>query len=128
MDRVAALSKAARSELFFESAARMGVNATIIEKDFWVCWVLQKIFSSEKLENKLLFKGGTSLSKVYGAIERFSEDIDLILNWNLINEGVDPREERSGNQQDKLNKKLNRAAQEYIGDTLKPVLSDICIP
>jgi predicted nucleotidyltransferase component of viral defense system len=47
----------------------------IIEKDFWVCWVLKQLFSIEALSGRLLFKGGTSLAKVFHAINRFSEDI-----------------------------------------------------
>ena len=53
-----------------------GVPPAIIEKDFWVCWTLEQLFASRLVDN-LIFKGGTSLSKVYKATERFSEDIDL---------------------------------------------------
>ncbi len=49
----------------------------IIEKDYWVVWVLERLFSLEKLKHYFTFKGGTSLSKIYGLIDRFSEDIDL---------------------------------------------------
>jgi predicted nucleotidyltransferase component of viral defense system len=51
----------------------MGTTSAIVEKDFWVCWVLEKIFRPSNLRNKLLFKDGTSLSKVYKVSERFSE-------------------------------------------------------
>lgn len=61
-----------------EAAARLGVSAVVIEKDFWVCWMLAVLFRGE-LAGNLVFKGGTSLSKVFGAIDRFSEDIDLSL-------------------------------------------------
>ncbi len=61
-----------------EAASRRGVSAVIIEKDFWVSWMLAVLFRSE-LAGGLVFKGGTSLSKVFGAIDRFSEDIDLSL-------------------------------------------------
>jgi hypothetical protein len=62
------------------------VQPLIVEKDFWVCWMLQQIFQSSPAGAHLVFKGGTSLSKVFGAIKRFSEDIDLsiapeILGW-----------------------------------------------
>ncbi|MDA3814346.1 MAG: nucleotidyl transferase AbiEii/AbiGii toxin family protein [Candidatus Cloacimonetes bacterium] len=60
----------------------MHTTNAIVEKDFWVVWTLDKLFSEEKLSKILMFKGGTSLSKIFGLIERFSEDIDLILNWN----------------------------------------------
>ncbi len=51
----------------------------ILEKDFWVCWILGILFESE-FASSLVFKGGTSLSKVFGVIDRFSEDIDLSLS------------------------------------------------
>ena len=70
-----------------EVAARRGVAAVIIEKDLWVCWLLAALFSSECADS-LVFKGGTSLSKVFGAIDRFSEDMDLSLAPDFV--GVDP--------------------------------------
>jgi predicted nucleotidyltransferase component of viral defense system len=65
----------ARAELFTETADRKGLPEAIIEKDFWVCWILEQLFSIEALSGRLLFKGGTSLSKAYKAIRRFSEDV-----------------------------------------------------
>jgi predicted nucleotidyltransferase component of viral defense system len=65
--------------LYFEqAAARRGLSAVVLEKDFWVCWLLGVLFRSE-FRDRLVFKGGTSLSKVFRVIERFSEDIDLSL-------------------------------------------------
>ncbi len=61
---------------------RLG-SATIIEKDFWVCWALKRIFSSQILPGPL-FKGGTSLSKVYKVIDRFSEDVDIVLDRHAL--------------------------------------------
>lgn len=66
--------------LYIEQAAiQKNVSPVIMEKDFWVCWLLNILFESE-FANSLVFKGGTSLSKVFGAINRFSEDIDLSLS------------------------------------------------
>lgn len=66
--------------LYIEQAAvRRNVSPVILEKDFWVCWLLGVVFESE-FADSLVFKGGTSLSKVFGVIERFSEDIDLSLS------------------------------------------------
>ena len=71
--------------LYIEQAAtRRNVSTVILEKDFWVCWLLGILFESE-FADSLVFKGGTSLSKVFGAIERFSEDIDLSLSPGKIN-------------------------------------------
>jgi hypothetical protein len=61
-----------------EAASRLGVSAVMLEKDFWVCWLLGVLFESA-FSDVLVFKGGTSLSKVFGVIDRFSEDIDLSL-------------------------------------------------
>lgn len=73
-----------RRELITEAAARRGISAVIIEKDFWVCIVLEKLFQSD-FGDHLTFKGGTSLSKAHGLISRFSEDIDLTLDKGFIN-------------------------------------------
>ena len=110
MDRVARLSPAQRRELFTETAARMGMTPAVVEKDFWVTWVLDRLFAVPALARLLMFKGGTSLSKAYGLIERFSEDIDLILDWRVLS-GDDPLAERSRAQQTKLNDEINRLAQ-----------------
>ncbi len=59
-----------------EAASRRGVSPVILEKDFWVSWLLGVMFDST-FRDVLVFKGGTSLSKVFGVIDRFSEDIDL---------------------------------------------------
>ena len=74
----------ARAELFTETAGRKGLPEAIIEKDFWVCWVLKQLFSIEALSGRLLFKGGTSLSKIFHAINRFSEDIDLAVDYAAL--------------------------------------------
>lgn len=69
--------------LYIEQAAvRRNVSPVVLEKDFWVCWLLGVLFAS-KFADALVFKGGTSLSKVFGVIDRFSEDIDLPLSSNF---------------------------------------------
>lgn len=73
-----------RRDLFRATAQAMRVHEAIVEKDFWVCWALDYLFSDSPWKDHLAFKGGTSLSKAFGAIERFSEDIDLILDWHLL--------------------------------------------
>ena len=65
---------------FTQTAARMAVSTVMVEKDFWVCWLLGLLFADPTLAPHLVFKGGTSLSKVYGVIDRFSEDIDLSMS------------------------------------------------
>lgn len=113
MDKVAALPAAQRNELFSETAARRGMTPAIVEKDFWVTWTLDKLFAHTELSRLLMFKGGTSLSKVFGLIERFSEDIDLILDWTILT-GEDPLAARSKSKQQQLNQEIDERGQEYI--------------
>ena len=127
MDNVIRLSSEERSQIFSETAAQMGATPAIVEKDFWVCWVLEKIFAAKNLRSKLLFKGGTSLSKVYRVIERFSEDIDLILDWNLVS-SENPSLVRSKNKQNTFNRQINEYAQEYIASQLLPELEALYTP
>ena len=71
-------SEANRGVLFVEAATRLGAAVQNVEKDFWVCWTLDALFNGlEAGSPRLLFKGGTSLSKAFGLIPRFSEDIDI---------------------------------------------------
>lgn len=119
MDKIAQLPASRRAELFRETAAWKAMSPAIVEKDFWVCFVLAKLFADEFVSKKILFKGGTSLSKVYKVIERFSEDIDLILDWTEIT-GGDPLASRSRTKQDTFNKQLQLNSQSYIRDRLVP--------
>ena len=85
MKKFTTLSKIERKNLIQKSAFELGMRFDIIEKDIWVCYVLEKLFSIEELKGKLVFKGGTCLSKAYGLIERFSEDIDLTIGRSYLN-------------------------------------------
>ena len=67
-----------------ETAARLNIAPQIVEKDFWVCWTLRLLFSHPPFARDLVFKGGTSLSKVFKVIGRFSEDIDLSVGLPLL--------------------------------------------
>jgi len=129
MDKVTLLAANQRSELFEQSSLRRGIHPAIVEKDFWVCWVLKHLFESEELSKNLVFKGGTSLSKVYRIIDRFSEDIDLVLNWELLGYGKDEQdpwaEQASKTQLDKFNNEFNERAALYIEDTLFPTLKNL---
>jgi predicted nucleotidyltransferase component of viral defense system len=129
MDKVANLSASQRRDLFRETAAKRAMNPAIVEKDFWVCWVLKYLFADETFGKRIIFKGGTSLSKVFGLIDRFSEDVDLILDWRLLGYGPgqqDPFPEfESATQQDRFNKQFNEQAAAYIADTFVPELGRV---
>ena len=79
----------------------MGLPPHVIEKDFWVCWTLRRLFSLESLKEHLLFKGGTSLSKAYRLIHRFSEDIDISIQRESLG---------FGGEKDPANPKLSNKA------------------
>jgi hypothetical protein len=129
MDKLARRPPEYRLDIFGEAAARLGIRPTIIEKDFWVCVVLKFLFQKSKFGKSLVFKGGTSLSKVHGLIERFSEDIDLVLDWQVIGFGTGLRDPMqvftSKSKRDQFNKEINRLAADYIATTLCPELDDL---
>ena len=127
MDKVATLSTAERSELFSETAARRRITPAIVEKDYWVTWTLDKLFAHPELSRVLMFKGGTSLSKIFGLIERFSEDIDLILDWTILT-GEDPEAARSKAKQERLNKAINEQAQAYIAGVMLQQVAECIAP
>ena len=127
MYSVAEYNTEQRSELFSETATQRGMTTSIVEKDFWVTWTLSKLFENPKLCKVLRFKGGTTLSKVYGVIQRFSEDIDLILKWDLLTE-EDPEEARSGKKQKALIEKIREEGRKYIKDQIMPILTSLIAP
>ena len=125
MRDVANLSPKEKNELFSETARLMHTTKAIVEKDFWVVWTLDKLFSDERLNKILMFKAGTSLSKVFNLIGRFSEDIDLILDWRLVT-GEDPFADRGSNtKQNSFNVEVNEKAKVYIQEVLLPIISEI---
>jgi predicted nucleotidyltransferase component of viral defense system len=97
VDTIAHSSERDRADLMREAGAVKGMAPAVVEKDFWVCWVLDKLFGSVAISHKILFKGGTSLSKVFGLIERFAEDVDLILDWREVSRRVSERLSPPGN-------------------------------
>ncbi len=124
MNRFVNISTAEKKEVFQAVALSMGLRPDIIEKDFWVCFMLNHLFHECKYKDAFVFKGGTSLSKVYHVIERFSEDIDIILDWRkLIPENDDPWDERSKTKQDQYNKAVNTKAAEFYASELVPCLN-----
>lgn len=121
MRNIAQLPAKERTALFINTANKMGMTETIIEKDFWVCLTLDYLFHRCKWKSNLAFKGGTSLSKAYQAIERFSEDIDLILDWRVLGFGShEPWAPRSNTQQDLFNKEANSRAEIFLKDEFMP--------
>ena len=123
MNHVVSVSREERETLFRNTAEKCGMSAGIVEKDFWVCWALDYLFHKSPWVKHMAFKGGTSLSKCYNLIERFSEDIDLILDWCLLGYSTyEPWEPRSNTKQDKFNKEVNARAADFLQDVFIPKL------
>ena len=77
------LSNSNKRNIFAETARQKALPISSIEKDWWVVYTLSALFSTEYAD-KLIFKGGTSLSKGWNLIERFSEDVDLVLDREFL--------------------------------------------
>ena len=105
------LSKKERLEIYQEAHDTLGFSKIVIEKDWWVTAVLRALFALPYAKN-LSFKGGTSLSKCYNLIERFSEEIDIAVYRDFLG--------FSGNlSKTQINDKLRRAACSFVRDTLQ---------
>jgi hypothetical protein len=124
MDKIIALTAAQRAEVFQAAAQQSGMSAVILEKDFWACWTLRRLFALPGVGEHLIFKGGTSLSKVWKAIERFSEDIDVSLSreWLGFTGDHDPENAGSRKQQRKRLDDLSASCAEKIRTVLLPAL------
>lgn len=128
MDAFARLPDEEREAYFQEAAAQMGLPAHIIEKDFWVCWTLKRLFALETVRDTLLFKGGTSLSKCYGLIRRFSEDIDLSIHRASLGfAGADDPAEMGGKAFRRANEALAEAARAKIFGDIQPELDAMIV-
>lgn len=130
MNRVATMDARSRAELFAETAARTNLAETIIEKDFWVCWVLKQLFSANELEGRLLFKGGTSLSKIFHAINRFSEDIDLAADYVGLgfSGDKDPRQENiSRTRRNAILEEMMATCRAYIAGEFLTAFRQQCV-
>lgn len=128
MYNIARLALLDRKALFDTYSFRFGTVREIVEKDFWVTLMLDYLFHKSEFKDIFTFKGGTSLSKCFHIIDRFSEDIDLILDWNAL--GVADEElyaQRSKTSQIRYNQKIEQAATEFIANCLLPSLkTDFC--
>ena len=123
MRKIAVIEAKEREALFRNTAAKMGISEAVIEKDFWVCYMLEYLFHRCAWKDNLAFKGGTSLSKAYDLIKRFSEDIDLILDWRVLGYDIDePWERRSNTKQDAFNKEANERTESFLRDVFLPAI------
>lgn len=121
-DPFLALSSEQRADVLVTHAATTGRSAQILEKDVWVCWALDALFTMPDAF-PMAFKGGTSLSKVYNAIDRFSEDVDVTIDYRHLDDSADPfAGSTSRKQQDSLSDRLRQRVAEHIAEVVTPHL------
>lgn len=110
---------------FVQAEDKKGLQAASVEKDFWVCWVLHELLLVPGVGGHLTFKGGTSLSKVWGLIERFSEDIDLTIDKEALGFGGEkgPDCATGINERKRRLNALVEASRDWIQKVLQPGLS-----
>ena len=124
MDSVLQLSPRERVEVFQRTTQQTGFDAVIVEKDFWVCWTLKELFRLPDIGEHLIFKGGTSLSKVFKVIQRFSEDIDVSIDrgWLGFGGANEPEAGASNKEKQRRIEALKTACQQKISSTLQHAL------
>lgn len=124
------LSVEDQKDILQTAAAELGRLESVLEKDIWVCWALQALFSLPNV-HPMAFKGGTSLSKIYNIIDRFSEDVDITLDYKHFDdtdyskhpERFDPfSKDASKNQIRKFSDRLKKYVHAYAVETVIPHL------
>lgn len=114
MNNYIQLTDAQKQAVLTQCKNMMGLPEQAVEKDYWVTVMLQLIFDSELREN-IIFKGGTSLSKNGNLIERFSEDIDLAVNYEYFGLNDEPTKKQL--------KKLRKSSSLYVREALSSAIS-----
>lgn len=121
------LSARDRRDALGVAADRSGRPAHLLEKDVWVVWALATLYAAP-LGNDLVFKGGTSLSKAYQVIRRFSEDVDLTYDIRAIAPDlVGDRGEampKTRSEEKRWSSEVRRRLPEWVGRAAQPVIAN----
>ena len=125
MDAFLTMPANERRQLCEVAGVAMGLSPASIEKDFWVCWILRELFTLPGTGPHLTFKGGTSLSKGWKLIERFSEDIDIVIDRDFLGFGGErsPEAATGSNERRRRLEALRTASQKHIVEFLAPALA-----
>jgi len=119
------LSSDDQNEILQTSFQALNKFPQILEKDIWICWTLEKLFSMPNA-HPMAFKGGTSLSKVFNLIERFSEDVDITIDYKSFNTD-DPFDPSTSNtKRKKISDQLKLFLKDYVTNIIAPYLKS-CI-
>jgi len=107
-----------------KAAEQKRLQAASVDKDFWMCWTLREMFNLPDIGSRITFKGGTSLSKAWELIERFSEDIDLVVDKDALGFAgeASPDQAPSNKQRRRRLDDLMAACRSWVQDQLKPAL------
>jgi len=126
-DTILSADAETRAGLFTATAQRIGTTPQNVEKDFWVCWTLDALFNGLPEGPRLLFKGGTSLSKGFGLIRRFSEDIDVTVFRDDLGEAysVEDLHAMTGKKREKALDAIREACEAFINGAMLDNLSKI---
>jgi hypothetical protein len=126
-DEIIAADDDTRAGLFTTTAQRLGTTPQNAEKDFWVCWTLDALFNGLPEGPRLLFKGGTSLSKGFALIKRFSEDIDVTVFRDDLGQAhsVEELKALSGRKRNAALDAIREACETYVNGPLLTQLSAI---
>lgn len=116
-----------RREALSVAADRSGRPAHLLEKDAWVVWALATLYGSP-LGEHLVFKGGTSLSKAYGVIRRFSEDVDLTydiraLAPDLVGDNSEALP-KTPSEESRWTKQVRKRLPEWVAGAVQPVIAE----
>lgn len=124
MDKFLLLKDADKNAYFEVVSTELGITPQLVEKDFWVCWILKTLFSLPASGSHLTFKGGTSLSKCYNIIKRFSEDVDVSIERTFLTsqESIEPDKKQGTKENQRRLDHLKQACQEKIADVIVPEL------
>jgi len=125
-DLYQALTSEQQKQTLDEVSRQLGIAPAIVEKDYWVCRTLDALFNLPELSDHLVFKGGTSLSKAYGLIERFSEDVDVSFHRDYLGfgDGEDPEAQKGNKAKARKVEDLMAACSAKITISLLPALRE----
>jgi hypothetical protein len=121
---IARLTPSDRSDYISAAATDLGLSELIVEKDFWVVWLLEHIFALSANLGPFTFKGGTSLSKGFNAIRRFSEDIDISISRSALGFPDDSYFYEAGtrNETQRRVERIREAVRGYMTEAIEPAL------
>lgn len=127
-----ALKQRERLDLFVATARDLGASEQAIEKDFWVCRTIDAMFKGfgQFARPKLYFKGGTSLSKGYRLIKRFSEDIDIVVSRRGLGiaDADDPLKQSSGTKRKAATAGAMEKCCAFVSGRMQAKLADLLAP